>query len=205
MLKFTDAEFVLFDVETTGLSPTEGDRIIEFAALKIRRGEVVACLTSLVNPGRPLAAQEIHGISEDMLKDAPFSSEVLPKMIDFLGSASLVAHNAAFDVKFLALELSLAGRKMHDGTPVLDTVKMARAFLPHLTSYRLSYLATSLGISFGTTHRAQADTELLRQVFARLLLLAPDYNVHTMPELIERFSVEKPVFRIKMGEQPSLF
>jgi DNA polymerase III epsilon subunit family exonuclease len=140
-----------------------------------------------------------------MLKGAPTSAEALPGVIDFLGSACLVAHNASFDIKFLAYELSLAGRKLHDGTPVVDTVKMARAFLPHLTSYRLPYLATSLGITVGATHRAQADTELLAQVFGRLLAMAPDYNVHSMPDLITQFSVEKPAFRLKADEQPSLF
>ena len=205
MLKFADAEFVLFDVETTGLSPTEGDRIVEFSALKLRRGEIVGHLTSLVNPGRTLAAQEIHGITEDMLKGAPSSADVLPQMIDFLGNACLVAHNASFDVKFLAYELALAGRRLREQTPAVDTVKMARAFLPHLTSYRLSYLATSLGITAGGAHRAQADTEILRQVFGRLLLMAPDYNVHTLPDLVTQFGVEKPVFRMNAGEQPSLF
>ncbi|NTV28786.1 MAG: hypothetical protein HGA80_01770 [Candidatus Omnitrophica bacterium] len=204
-MKFTDTEFVLFDVETTGLSPLEGDRIIEFAALKVRRGQVVDCLTSLVNPNRALAAQDIHGITEDMLVDAPSSEEVLPQMIDFLGSACMVAHNASFDIKFLSYELSLAGRKLRDETPVLDTVKMARTFLPHLTSYRLSYLATSLGVPVAGTHRAQADTEILEKVFARLLYMAPDYNVHLLQDLIEQFGVEKPVFRLRTPEQPSLF
>lgn len=204
-MKFFDIEFVLFDVETTGLSPLEGDRIIEFAALKTRRGKVVDCLTSLVSPGRALAAQEIHGITEDMLAGAPTSEEILPQLIDFVGSSCLVAHNASFDIKFLAFELSLAGRKLRDETPVLDTVKMARAFLPQLTSYRLSYLATSLGIPVGTAHRAKADTEVLEQVFSRLLMMAPDYNVRLLQDLIEQFGVEKPVFRLKVNEQPSLF
>jgi DNA polymerase III epsilon subunit family exonuclease len=204
-MTFADTEFVLFDVETTGLSPTEGDRIVEFAALKFRRGQEVARLTSLVNPARALAAQDIHGITEDMLKGAPSSAEVLPQMIDFLSNACLVAHNASFDIKFLAYELALVGRRLHDETPVVDTVKMARAFLPHLTSYRLGYLATSLGINVGIAHRAEADTRILAQIFSRLLSMAPDYNVHTLSDLIERFGVEKPSFRLKADDQPSFF
>ncbi len=205
MLTLANCEYVVFDVETTGLSPTEGDRIIEFAALKVRHGAVVDRLVSLVDPGRALAAQEVHGITEDMLRGAPRSSAILPQIIAFLGSAPLVAHNASFDVKFLANELALAGRKLREDTPVIDTIKMAKCFLPHLTSYRLEYIARSVGLLVGTTHRAEADAELTAQLFHRLSAMAPDYNVHTLVDLIEKFGVDKPTFRIGGAEQETLF
>ncbi|MBF0485971.1 MAG: hypothetical protein HQL16_05610 [Candidatus Omnitrophica bacterium] len=207
MFKLADAEYVIFDVETTGLSPLEGDRIIEFAALKARHGRIVEKMTSLVNPGRPLSAgaQEINGITEDMVKDAPTSSEILPQIIDFLGNACLVAHNASFDVKFLSYELSLAGRRLKDETPAVDTMKMSRAFLPHLTSHRLEYLARSLGITIVSTHRAEADAELTFHLFNRLVSMAPEYDVHNLTTLVTQFGVEKPNFRIQQGPQPSLF
>jgi len=205
MLSLMNCEYVVFDVETTGLSPTEGDRIIEFAALKVRKGVIVDRLVSLVDPGRALAAQEVHGITEDLLRGAPKSPEVLPLIIELLGSAPLVAHNASFDVKFLANELALAGRRLREDTPVIDTIKMAKCFLPHLTSYRLEYIARSLGLAIGTTHRAQADAELTAQLFNRLAAMAPDYNVHSLVDLIEKFGVEKPNFRIGIAEQETLF
>jgi DNA polymerase-3 subunit alpha (Gram-positive type) len=205
MLTLANCEYVVFDVETTGLSPTEGDRVIEFAALKVRGGKITDRLVSLVDPCRALAAQEVHGITEEMLHGAPKSHEVMPKIIEFLGSATLVAHNASFDVKFLANELALAGRKLHEDTPVIDTIKMAKCFLPHLTSYRLEYVARSLGLTIGTTHRAQADAELTVQLFDRLAAMAPDYNVHSLIDLIEKFGVEKPTFRIGRMDLETLF
>ncbi len=207
MLKTLNAEYIIFDVETTGLSPLDGDRILEIAAVRLKKGEIVDRFTSLVNPARPLSAgaQEINGITEDMVRDAPLACEVLPKMIDFTGGACMVAHNASFDIKFLTYELALHGRKMRDQTPVLDTIKMAKAFLPYLASYRLGSLAHSLGVTVKETHRAMADVELLTAIFKKLVLMAGDYNIHELPEMISQFSVEKPNFRMNSDRQPSLF
>ncbi len=77
--------------------------------------------------------------------------------------------------------------------------------MPHLTTYRQAHLACSLGVKVGTAHRALADTEVLAQIFDRLLRMAPDHDVSFLEELIEKFGVEKPVFRINQGDQPTLF
>jgi DNA polymerase-3 subunit alpha (Gram-positive type) len=206
-MKFIDMEYVIFDVETTGLSPLDGDRIIELAAARVRKGVIIDRYTTFVNPQRPLnaEAQKLNKITQQMVEGAPTSAEVLPKFVEFTGGACLVAHNASFDIKFVSFELALAGRKLHDGTPVLDTMKMSKSFLPHLTSQRLSYIAHSLGVPVGDTHRALADVEILMGVLVRLFALAPDYNVKTFQELIGQFGVEKPNFRIKSVEQPSFF
>jgi DNA polymerase III epsilon subunit family exonuclease len=205
MFKILDVDYVLFDVETTGLSPLDGDRIIEIAALRFRSGQVLERFCSLVNPGRPVAAQNVHNITEDMVKDAPSAEEVLPRMVDFLAGSCLVAHNASFDIKFLAYELALHGRKLRPETPVLDTMKMSRTFLPYLASHRMESLAHSLGVPVGTTHRAMADVEILAGVFKRLLSMAGDYNIHQLQDMITHFGVEKPKFRIASAAQPSLF
>jgi DNA polymerase-3 subunit alpha (Gram-positive type) len=206
-MKILDMEYIVFDVETTGLSPVDGDRIIELAAARVRRGVIVDRYTTFVNPQRALnpEAQKLNNISQDMVKDAPTSAEILPRFMEFAGSSCLVAHNASFDIKFVAFELALAGRKLQDTTPVLDTMKMSRNFLPHLTSQRLEYIANSLGVVVGTTHRALADVEILVAVMNRLLGLAPDYNVQTFQELVGRFGVEKPSFKVRGATQPSLF
>ena len=206
-MKFLDMEYVVFDVETTGLSPLDGDRIIELAAARVRGGVIMDRYTTFVNPLRPLnaEAQKLNKITQEMVQEAPVSAEVLPKFMEFAGGACLVAHNASFDIKFVSFELSLAGRKLHDGTPVLDTMKMSKSFLPHLTSQRLGYIAHSLGVPVGDTHRALADVQILVGVLNRLFALAPDYNVKTFQELIAQFGVEKPNFRIKSPEQPSFF
>jgi DNA polymerase-3 subunit alpha (Gram-positive type) len=206
-MRFLDMEYVVFDVETTGLSVLDGDRIIELGAARVRRGIIVDRYATFVNPLRALneQAQKLNKITEEMVKDAPTSAEILPRFMEFVGGACLVAHNASFDIKFVSFELSLAGRKFHDGTPVLDTMKMSKSFLPHLTSQRLEYIAHSLGVPVGTTHRALADVEILTGVMGRLFALAPDYNVNNFQDLIAKFGVEKPNFRIRAAEQPSLF
>jgi DNA polymerase III epsilon subunit family exonuclease len=207
MFKALNTEYVVFDVETTGLSVAEGDRIIELAALRLRKGVLAERIVSLVNPGRPLApgAQEVNGISEDMVQGAPSAAEVLPRMIEFSANACLVAHNASFDIKFLAYELALSGRKLYDATPVVDTMKMARTFLPYLSSYRLGSLANSLGVKVGVAHRAEADAEITAAVFQRLLAMAEDHNIYDLKALVAQFGVEKPAFKLNDSCQASFF
>ncbi|MEI6438318.1 MAG: 3'-5' exonuclease [Candidatus Omnitrophota bacterium] len=207
MFKALEAEYVVFDVETTGLSVTEGDRIIELAALRLKNGLPVDRLVSLINPGRPLApgAQDINGITEDMVLGAPSAAEVLPRMIELSSHACLVAHNASFDIKFLAYELALGGRKLYDATPVIDTIKMAKAFLPYLSSYRLGSLANSLGVKVGIAHRAEADVEITVAVFQRLLSMAEDHHIYDLKMLVSKFGVEKPSFKLNNASQDSFF
>ncbi len=206
-MKIADMDYVVFDVETTGLSPVDGDRIIELAAARVRRGVIVDRYTTFVNPQRPLnpEAQKLNNISQDMVKGAPTSAEILPRFLEFAGGSCLVAHNASFDIKFVAFELALAGRKLQESVPVLDTMKMSKGFLPHLTSQRLEYIAHSLGVTVNTTHRALADVEILVAVMVRLFGLAPDYNVVTFQDLVVRFGVEKPRFKVQGATQPSFF
>ncbi len=207
MFKALESEYVVFDVETTGLSVIEGDRIIEIAALRLKNGVLAERIVSLVNPGRPLSAgaQDVNGITEEMVREAPPASEVLPRMIEFSSHACLVAHNASFDIKFLAYELALSGRKLYDATPVIDTIKMAKAFLPYLSSYRLGALANSLGVKIGIAHRAEADVEITVSVFQRLLSMAEDHNIHDLKTLVARFGVEKPSFKLNNSSQDSFF
>ena len=207
MFKALNMEYIVFDVETTGLSVADGDRIIELAALRLKKCVFLDRIVSLINPGRPLdpGAMEVNGITEDMVASAPSSVEVLPRMIEFSAHACLVAHNASFDIKFLTYELALHGRKLYDATPVLDTMKMAKAFLPYLSSYRLGSLANSLGVKVGLAHRAEADAEITASVFQRLLAMAEDHNILDLKTLVAKFGVEKPVFKLNNTCQESLF
>src|SRR5271163_1362727 len=96
-------EFVIFDVETTGLSPIDGDRIVEIAAVKVRGLVVVDKFYSLVNPQRniPSQASQVNNITEDMVNKAPVSADILPQMIHFIGGACVAGHNVKFDLNFL--------------------------------------------------------------------------------------------------------
>ncbi len=200
-------EFVIFDVETTGLSPLDGDRIVEIAALKVKGTKVVDKFYSLVNPQRSMPAEAtlVNNITEEMLAAAPAAADVLPRMIQFIGGACVAGHNVRFDLNFLCFELSLIGRRLHDQTPAIDTLKMARELLPYLSNHKLAYLARSLGVVVRETHRAMADVELTVAVFVRLMEMAGDKNLQQVTVFLEQFGVEKPNFKLNQKSQESLF
>src|SRR3989338_1633845 len=164
-------EFCIFDVETTGLSPVDGDRIVEIATIKVSSLKSVARFHSLINPEReiPFGASEINGITNEMIADAPKSREVLPAFLEFLGDAVIVGHNVKFDLSFLCYELSLLGRWLREKTTVIDTLKMARNLLPQRGRYPLWSVADGLGIKWDQEHRAMSDAELTVEVFLRLV------------------------------------
>ncbi len=200
-------EYVVFDVETTGLSSQRGDRIVEIAAVRVRNGEIVDTFESLVNPQRdlPIEAQQIHHITDAMLAEAPTADKVLPQIINFTGGACLVGHNVKFDLNFLCYELSLIGRKLMEETPAIDTLKMAKTLLPHLTSFRLSHVAHSLGASVETTHRALPDVKLTAMVMKRLMDIATDQNISTFRNIHKHFGVVKPNFKIEQKNHEFIF
>ncbi len=206
-MNIKNTEFVVFDVETTGLSAVSGDRIIEIAAMKVRDGKVVDKFYSLVNPNRliPSQATYVNNITDDMVADAPSAAEVLPKMITFISSACVAGHNVRFDLGFLAYELALIGRKINEGNPAVDTLKMARELLPYLNNYKLAYLARSLGVVVSETHRAMADVDLTTQVLFRMIEMAADKKLDDVSTFLLKFSVEKPTFRLVSSAQASLF
>ena len=207
MIHIKNTEYIIFDVETTGLSPSEGDRIVEIAAVKLKGNTIVAEFESLINPNRALPASAIlvNGITQEMIQDAPVAAKVLPQLIDFIGGAAVVGHNVKFDLGFLCYELSLAGRKLRDETPAIDTLKMAKGLIPYLSSYRLEYLANALGVSVNVTHRALSDVKLTCEAFKRMLEMACDNQLIDFHLLIQRFGVEKPNFPIRQITQEMLF
>ncbi|MBF0504201.1 MAG: 3'-5' exonuclease [Candidatus Omnitrophica bacterium] len=201
------AEFVIFDVETTGLSPTDGDRIIEIAAVKVKGTQVVDQFYSLVNPQRSIPPQAtlVNNITDDMLATAPVAADILPEMIHFIGGACVAGHNVRFDLNFLCYELALLGRRLNDQTPAVDTLKMARDLLPYLSNHKLAYLARSLGVVVDQTHRAMADVQLTVAVFLRLMEMAGDKDLHKASIFITQFGVEKPIFKLHQKVQSLLF
>mgnify|MGYP001583146392 CR=1 FL=1 len=166
-----NTDFVIMDLETTGLDPETGDRIIEIAAIKVRRGEKIAQLHYLVNPDRPLSleAYQINQIDEGMIKDAPKSDQVLPEFLDFIRGSVLCIYNAGFDIGFLNKELSLINKKMQEDIPVLDVLVMARRLLPGIEGYSLKSVASHLGLKSTILHRALEDVEITHKIFQYLL------------------------------------
>ncbi|HNV24418.1 MAG TPA: 3'-5' exonuclease [Candidatus Omnitrophota bacterium] len=206
-MKIKQTEFVIIDTETTGLSATNGDRMVEIAAVKIRNGEISERFESLINPERsvPEGAQNIHKITKEMLKNAPKAEKILPDVLHFIGGACVVGHNIKFDLDFLCYQLSLIRRKLKNETPAIDTLKMAKYFLPHLSNYSLSSVALSFGIKIKENHRALADAELTAQIFIRFLDMAEEQKMGTFQKLFEKFNIPKPNFKINLQGQEILF
>jgi DNA polymerase-3 subunit epsilon len=165
-----DQPIVMLDFETTGLSPVMGDRITEVAALRIVDGEVVERYVSLVNckVRIPAFITGLTGITQAMVDRAPPVAEVLPQLLDFIGSDALSAHNASFDEKFLLAEaanLNLAARHQS----LVCSLKLSRRVFPNLPSYKLGQLSGQLGIRFkSAAHRAESDAEVAAQVLIHI-------------------------------------
>ncbi|MDP2941197.1 MAG: exonuclease domain-containing protein [Candidatus Omnitrophota bacterium] len=165
-----EIEFTIFDIETTGLEPGAGDRVVEIAGLRFKGKERIAVFQALVNPGREVspAAFAINRISPEMLRDTPGMEEIAPKFLDFILGSCLCSYNAGFDLGFLNNELKLIGRPELEGFVVVDVLRMSRRLLPNLERHALWFVARSLGIQSGQEHRASSDVELTLAVFNRL-------------------------------------
>lgn len=165
-----DQPIVMLDFETTGLSPAMGDRITEVAALRIVDGAVVERYVSLVNcqVRIPAFITGLTGITQAMVDAAPPADVVVPRLLEFIGSDALSAHNASFDEKFLLAEaqrLQLPARH----AALVCSLKLARRVFPNLASYKLGQLSGQLGIRFrSAAHRAESDAEVAAQVLIHI-------------------------------------
>jgi DNA polymerase-3 subunit epsilon len=168
-LSLDEIPLAFVDVETTGLRPAWGDRVVEIAVLRTLCGDVEAQYSQLVNPQRPMSpgAFAVNHISDDMLADAPLFAEVAEQVLSLLDGAVLVGHNTPFDLGFLASELGHVGLSMPK-VVALDTLPLARSIYP-LGSYSLGSICRALGIDSDLdAHRALADAYLTRGLFERL-------------------------------------
>jgi DNA polymerase-3 subunit alpha (Gram-positive type) len=153
------ATYVVFDVETTGLSVVN-NQIIELAGVKMCNGQVIERFESFVHPNQviPPNITELTGITNEMIKDAPQLVEVLPKFIEFVGDSVLSAHNARFDMGFLQAGCKQLGIPLVSN-PALDTLELARFLFPSMKNHRLNTLAVRFKVSLDNHHRAVDDSE----------------------------------------------
>ncbi len=163
---------VIFDTETTGLDPKTGDRMVEIGCVEmVGRVETGRTYHAYYNPERdmPSAAEAVHGLSSAFLSGKPLFSETASELIEFLGDAPLVAHNAGFDFGFLNAELERVGREPISMDRMVDTVAIARKKHPG-AKLSLDALCTRYGIdrSHRVKHGALLDAELLAQVYVEL-------------------------------------
>ncbi len=194
--------FVIFDVETTGLSPRAGDRVIEIGAaqvdiplvtvpgsrgraLDIRRMSRRKNFSTLLQVDREVSygAFMVNGITPGMLEDAPRAEEVWPEFLKFISGSCLIAHNVRFDLSFLLHELGLLKLNL-PASHFLDTVRLARYLLPELRRYSLMSLAHFLEVGRVQEHRAMSDVEITFEVFRALLAMADRRDLCTQEDLL---------------------
>ncbi len=168
-IKIEDETFVVFDLETTGLNAYKNE-IIEIGAVKLKGTRIVDRFSQLVKPvGKlPKKIQELTGITEDMLIDSPSIEEILPKFLEFIEGATLVAHNAPFDMSFIRRDsLKILNKKIEN--TVIDTLRMARDLYPEFKNYGLKTVTKRLGVSLESHHRAVDDSQATANMFVIFL------------------------------------
>ncbi len=185
-----DLSYVVFDTETTGLSPSTGDEIISIAAVRIENGKVdeTGAYSRLVNPGctiPPLSIQ-FHGITDDMVKGEAPIGEVLPSFREYVGDAVLVAHNAAFDMKFLKLKEVETGIAFPN--LVLDTLLIS-VFLDHEShNHTLDGIAQQMGITIEGRHTALGDAVATAHVFRKMINRLEARGITSLRRVVEASS-----------------
>jgi DNA polymerase-3 subunit epsilon len=183
----TELQYTVFDTETTGLSPSTGDEIVSLGAVRIVNGRLLEseAFEQLVDPGRPMSpkAAEITGIDDAMLEGQPTIDKVLPAFRQFGEETVLVAHNAAFDMRFLQLKEAATGVRFTQ--PVLDTLLLSVLIHPSLEGHGLESIAERLGVHIIGRHTALGDAIVTGQIFLRLIPLLAERGIRTLKEARE--------------------
>ena len=182
--KLEESEFVVFDLETTGLNPVKNE-IIEIGAVKIKNGEVIDEFSSMVKPKENIPAKitEITGIDDSMVKDADSFDKVFKEFVEFIDGAPLVAHNMDFDYSFIRQPLN-DFVKTEDVT-LIDTLTLARAVLPKLKNHKLATLVDHYKINLENHHRALDDAKATGYLFLELLKENDEIEIDNIDELNE--------------------
>ena len=178
-----DDTYVVFDIETTGLSK-EKEMITEIGAVKVADGKIIDRFSTFVNPQRPISAEitKLTGITDDMVKDAPTIENVLPEFLKFCEDTVLVAHNASFDTGFIRIAVERAGLgELHH--TIVDTLELARALLPELNKHKLDIVCEHLGVTLNGHHRAVNDAEATAEVFIKFLDMLAEKKIFTLDEI----------------------
>lgn len=174
--------YTVFDTETTGLNPAQGDEIIQVGALRILSGKILRGerFDQLVDPGReiPEASIPYHGIRPEMVQGQPRIGQVLPAFHAYAADTVLVGHNVAFDMRFLQMKEAATGLRFDQ--PVLDTLLLASIAQPHEPSHSLEAIAARLGVGIAQRHNALGDALVTAELFLRLLPLLRDRGIVTL-------------------------
>lgn len=177
-----DSEYVVFDIETTGLSPRY-NKIIEIGAVRVKDGRIKDTYSRFVNPEVPIpyTITKLTSINDGMVMDSPTIEEILPEFLDYVGDAILVAHNASFDTGFIK-EFAARQGLAFDYT-IVDTMTLAHILIPELGKYTLDRLCKQFNVSLENHHRACDDAAATAEIFVKMLKMVKERNVNTINEL----------------------
>jgi DNA polymerase-3 subunit epsilon len=185
--RLTDLVYSVFDTETTGLEPSNGDEIIQMGAVRVVNNRLLRqeIFDQLVDPGIPLKPEgiPIHGITEAMVNGQPRLDVVLPAFHEFCAETVLVAHNAAFDLRFFQLKEDSLGLRFTQ--PVLDTLLLSAVIHPNQESHRLESIAERLGINVIGRHTALGDAFVTGEVFLKMIPLLADMGIVTLRQALD--------------------
>lgn len=178
-----DDEYVVFDIETTGLNK-EKCKIIEIGAVKIRNREIVDRYSTFIDPGEKLSDEivDLTNITDDMLEGQRPIETVLPEFLDFVGDDVLVAHNASFDTGFVRIKAEELGIEYRKNT-ILDTLELSRTLLKELKKHKLDVVAKHLGVSLEGHHRAVNDAEATAEIFLKLVDMLEENGVKNVDDI----------------------
>lgn len=181
-----DGEFVVFDIETTGLN-ADRDKITEIGAVKVKDGKVVDTFSSFVNPEIPIPdfIVKLTGITDDMVADAPTIETLLPEFLEFSNGAVLVAHNASFDTGFIRHYARVIGENLDN--PVIDTLELSRQMFPGLKKYKLNIVAKHLGVELKNHHRALDDARACAGIFVKCIEILREKGINTIDDIQNAF------------------
>ena len=196
--KLSDLTYTVFDTETTGLEPSNGDEIIQIGAARIVNNRLLRqeIFNQLLDPERRLKPESIpiHGITEDMVRGQPNIDVVLPAFHEFCEDTVLIAHNAAFDMRFLQLKEERTGIRFTQ--PVLDTLLLSAVIHPNQESHKLEMILERLGVTIESRHNALEDALATGEVFLKMVPLLEEMGIVTVRQALE--AAEKTYFaRVK--------
>ncbi|MBV4418080.1 PolC-type DNA polymerase III [Clostridium tyrobutyricum] len=181
-----DDTYVVFDIETTGLSSIN-DKIIEIGAVKIKDGKVIDRFSEFVNPQISIPGHivDLTSITDAMVSSADSIDKILPKFIDFIGDSVVVAHNARFDTGFIKKNCKDMDMKFKN--PIVDTVLLSRFLFPELKKFKLNVVAKHLGISLENHHRAVDDARATADILLRCFKILKDRNILNLGKINSEF------------------
>lgn len=192
-----NAKYVVLDLETTGLSAVY-DRMIEFGAVRVENGIETGRIDILVNPeiSIPNKIQKLTNITDEMVENQPTAKEVLPKILDFIGDAILVTHNADFDFNFLLEECKRNGFEPITNS-VIDTLSLSRYLFPEARAHRLGNLCRQFDVAYNKTdaHRADYDAAVLNEVWQPMLTMLTKDNLKMMHEDLGKLETPKVLLK----------